>query len=289
MNARSVRPFSLHILPALFDVSFRRLAKAVAMLSLLLPSALLLTACNANVSSYIASQDGENSTPKEQVTDYRLAQCGRLWQADDRDVMNNALYWLRAMDCAGRLTQFQAREEAQLLTVDSWENAFKRGILLDNAGITQAERRQMLAQINLYRLDFPSALRPLMQTWRDRQTLFLALSDERLRYQRLQESSDKQLDSLRIEQNHLQYQLEITRQKLENLTDIERRLSSRKQLSGELPDNDADRRSEAGQARDGSPTSPKLDSEPVNAEDTYIPPTESDTDNSTTKKEPKNP
>ncbi|MDC9818856.1 two-component system QseEF-associated lipoprotein QseG [Pectobacterium polonicum] len=263
----------------LADRPFSCLLKAV-----LLSSPFVLAACNSNVNSGTALLEIEGTPPKEQVADFRIAQCEHLWQIDDRESMNNALYWLRAMDCAGRLTQFQAREEAEQAAGDSWENAFKQGILLDNAGITQAERRQVLEQINLYRLAFPAALRPLMQTWRDRQTLFLALSDERLRYKRLQESSDKQLDTLRVQQNHLQYQLETTTQKLENLTDIERQLSSRKQLSGEMPDNDADHRGSAGVNRDSSRNSAtKLRNEPVDADDTYTPPIGSHTDKSMTK------
>ncbi|MEQ9868517.1 hypothetical protein BV921_06590 [Pectobacterium odoriferum] len=254
-------------------------------------SPLVLAACNSHVSSGTALLEAEATPPKEQVADFRIAQCEHLWQIDDRESMNNALYWLRAMDCAGRLTQFQAREEAGQVAGDSWDSVFKQGILLDNAGITQAERRQVLEQINLYRLAFPAALRPLMQTWRDRQTLFLALSDERLRYKRLQESSDKQLDALRVQQGHLQYQLETTTQKLENLTDIERQLSSRKQLSGEMPDNDGDRRGSSGANsgsanKDGSRNSAtKSQNEPVDTDDTYTPPMESHTDNATTKKE----
>ncbi|WP_224717481.1 two-component system QseEF-associated lipoprotein QseG [Pectobacterium versatile] len=254
-------------------------------------SPLVLAACNSHVSSSTALLEAEATPPKEQVADFRIAQCEHLWQIDDRESMNNALYWLWAMDCAGRLTQFQAREEAGLVAGDSWDSVFKQGILLDNAGITQAERRQVLEQINLYRLAFPAALRPLMQTWRDRQTLFLALSDERLRYKRLQESSDKQLDALRVQQSHLQYQLETTTQKLENLTDIERQLSSRKQLSGEMPDSDGDRRGSSGANsgsgnKDGSRNSAtKSRNEPVDADDTYTPPMESHTDNATTKKE----
>ncbi|MEQ9880100.1 two-component system QseEF-associated lipoprotein QseG [Pectobacterium aroidearum] len=260
---------------------FSRLLKAT-----LMSSPLVLAACNSHVNNGITLLETEATPPKEQVADFRIAQCEHLWQIDDRESMNNALYWLRAMDCAGRLTQFQAREEAGQVAGDSWDSAFKQGILLDNAGITQVERRQVLEQINLYRLAFPAALRPLMQTWRDRQTLFLALSDERLRYKRLQESSDKQLDALRVQQNHLQYQLETTTQKLENLTDIERQLSSRKQLSGEMPDNDTDRRGGAGVNRDGSRNSAtKSRSEPVDADDTYTPPMESHTDKPTTKKE----
>lgn len=249
-------------------------------------SPLVLTACTSHVNNGAVLLETEATPPKEQVADFRIAQCEHLWQIDDRESMNNALYWLRAMDCAGRLTQSQAREEAGLVAGESWDSAFKQGILLDNAGITQIERRQALEQINLYRLAFPAALRPLMQTWRDRQTLFLALSDERLRYKRLQESSDKLLDALRVQQNHLQYQLEMTTKKLENLTDIERQLSSRKQLSGEMPDNDSDHRGGAGVNKDGSRNSAtKSRSESVDADDTYTPPMESHTDKPTTKKE----
>ncbi|WCG84125.1 two-component system QseEF-associated lipoprotein QseG [Pectobacterium sp. A5351] len=260
---------------------FSRLLKAA-----LMSSPLVLAACNSHVNQGSALLEAEAVPPKEQVADFRIAQCQHLWQIDDRESMNNALYWLRAMDCAGRLTQSQAREEAGQVAGERWDSVFKQGILLDNAGITQAERRQVLEQINLYRLAFPAALRPLMQTWRDRQTLFLALSDERLRYKRLQESNDKQLDALRVQQNHLQYQLETTTQKLENLTDIERQLSSRKQLSGEMPDNDTERRGGAGVNRDGSRNSAtKSRKEPVDADDTYTPPMESHTDKPTTKKE----
>lgn len=254
MNAWFARPFPLLVLPAMFDNAFRRMSEAVAMPFLLLLTILLLTACNNDAGSRLLSEDMANLTPKEQVTDYRVAQCEHLWQVDDRETMDNALYWLRAMDCAGRLTQAQAREEARQVAGNEWESVFKQGILLDNAGISQAERRQMLEKINMFRLDFPAALRPLMQTWRDRQTLFLALSDERLRYKRLQESTDKQLEALQAEQGHLQYQLETTRQKLENLTDIERQLSARKQLSGEMPDNESDHRNNAGAGRDNSTT-----------------------------------
>ncbi|QTF07502.1 two-component system QseEF-associated lipoprotein QseG [Brenneria izadpanahii] len=281
MNAWFAAPFPLRIwFSAMFDASFSRMLKTVVMPSLLLLTISLLTACNNNAGGGISAYGLENLTPKEQVTDYRVAQCEHLWQVSDREAMDNALYWLRAMDCAGRLTQAQAREEAQLVAGGDWESAFKQGILLDNAGITPAERRQMLEKINLFRLDFPAALRPLIQTWRDRQTLFLALSDERLRYKRLQESTDKQLESLQTQQEHLQYQLETTRQKLENLTDIERQLSTRKQLSGEMPDNEPDHRNNAGAGRDSSHSAipPKSDAEPAKADRTYTPPAESDTD-----------
>lgn len=76
-------------------------------------------------------------------------------------------------------------------------------------------------------------MRPVYQLWRDGQTLQLQLSEERFRYSKLQQSSDSELDALRQQQESLREQLETTTRKLENLTDIERQLSTRvyRQLS----------------------------------------------------------
>ncbi|MFT8211002.1 MAG: hypothetical protein ACMZI0_11210 [Symbiopectobacterium sp.] len=54
----------------------------------------LLAGCVDSTHHRIAIRDVENVTPKEQVSDYRLAQCDSLWRTDDRDAVNNALYWL---------------------------------------------------------------------------------------------------------------------------------------------------------------------------------------------------
>lgn len=206
--------------------------------ALLLP--LLLSGCADRIHERIAPQHVEVVTPKERVTDFRLAQCETLWLMEDSDAVNNALYWLRAMDCAGRLTPIQTREAAQRLTGDTWDQAFMQSILLDQLRLTPNERRQTLDRLNRFQQDFPAALRPLIQSWRDRQTFWLALTDERLRYQRQQETNDKQLQMMRQQQSYLQEQLDVTTRKLENLTDIERQLSARKQSSSELPDSQHD-------------------------------------------------
>ncbi len=93
-----------------------------------------------------------------------------------------------------------------------------------------AERRQVVERLNSYSQTFPVAVRPLIQLWREQQVLRIALAEERIRYQRLQDESDAQIDRLRENQVRLQYNLLDTTRKLENLTDIERQLSSRKQL-----------------------------------------------------------
>lgn len=174
--------------------------------------------------------------PKEQVADYRTMPCERLWQLHNSEAMNNGLYWLRAMDCAARMTPVQAREQILLVGENDWSGLFRQAILLDNAGTTVQERHQIIDQLNRHRLNVPPTLLPLFQVWLDKQNLMITLDDERQRFLRMQESSDKQLDVMREQQAQLQSQLETTSRKLENLTDIERQLSSRKTVSGDLPD-----------------------------------------------------
>ncbi|MFU0890890.1 two-component system QseEF-associated lipoprotein QseG, partial [Kluyvera sichuanensis] len=127
-----------------------------------------------------------------------------------------------------RLSAARARAEASPLTTDTWQGAFKRGILLANAKITPTERRQVVTAIDTLSPQIPVRIRPLYQLWRDGQVLQLSLSEERQRYSKLQEASDGQLDALRLQQQQLQGELDLTTRKLQNLTDIERQLSTRK-------------------------------------------------------------
>ncbi len=160
---------------------------------------------------------------------------------------------------------------------------FKQSILLGSAEPSSNERRQIIDRLNSYRLEFPNSLRPLLQLWRQQQALQVSLFDERARYQHLQESSDSQIDSLRQSQSYLQSQLQETSRKLENLTDIERQLPSRKQLQGEIPESSvAQPKADAA----GKPTEPAKAAEPaepapvtetgtalpVEPEETYTPP-----------------
>jgi hypothetical protein len=78
----------------------------------------------------------------------------------------------------------------------------------------------------------------------------------------------------------LQAQLQDTSRKLENLTDIERQLSSRKQLQGEIPDNGAtqqktdaaDKNAASAKAAEPEAEPEKGTALPVDPEDTYAPP-----------------
>ena len=195
---------------------------------------ILLSGCHERMTTENASASVQPVVPDTKVLDYRTASCDTIWLNDAGEALSNALYWLRAMDCADRLTGTQARVQARDLSADGWANVFKQSLLIGSAEPSAGERRQMLARLDGYRGVWPSALRPLLQLWREKQMLTISLLEEKGRYQRLQESTDTQLDAMRENQSRLQYRLDDTTRKLENLTDIERQLSSRKQ---EMQDN----------------------------------------------------
>ncbi|PVZ85460.1 two-component system QseEF-associated lipoprotein QseG [Serratia sp. S1B] len=195
----------------------------------------LLTGCTPHSTSSTVVQQQETVThPK--VADFRTASCDTLLQLDEKESLANSLYWLRALDCADRLGSTQARSLAKTLPGGNWSNVVKQGMLLASAEPTAAERRQLIARLDSYHLEFPDSVRPLLQLWRQQQVLQVSLTDERARYQQLQQSTDNQIESLHQNQLRLQNQLQVTSRKLENLTDIERQLSSRKQLQGEIPE-----------------------------------------------------
>jgi hypothetical protein len=215
----------------------------------------LLTGCVERAASTDLAQQQQESIPDIKVVDYRIAPCETLLPLDEKEVLENPLYWLRVMDCADRIGSTQARALVKTLPGSNWQGVFKQSILLGSAEPTSAERRQIIERLNIYRLDFPNSLRPLLQLWRQQQVLQVSLFDERARYQHLQESSDNQIDLLRQNQAHLQNQLQETSRKLENLTDIERQLSSRKQMQGEIPENSA-AQPKADAASKGAATTP---------------------------------
>ena len=85
-----------------------------------------------------------------------------------------------------------------------------------------------VARIDSFSPQIAAQVRPLYRLWRDGQARQLQLFEERSRYGKLQQSSDAELETLRQQEQQLRSQLELTTRKLENLTDIERQLSSRK-------------------------------------------------------------
>ncbi|WP_156293375.1 two-component system QseEF-associated lipoprotein QseG [Serratia oryzae] len=258
--------------------------RSLSFLGPILLAPFLLTGCAERAVSSGLTQQQQESIPDTKVVDYRIAPCETLLPLDEKEVLENPLYWLRVMDCADRIGSTQARALAKTLPGSNWQGVFKQSILLGSAEPTSAERRQIIDRLNSYRLEFPSSLRPLLQLWREQQVLQVSLFDERARYQSLQESSDSQIDMLRQSQAHLQSQLQETSRKLENLTDIERQLSSRKQMQGEIPESStvqpkadaAGKGTAPAKAKEAEPESAPVAEKgtavPVEPEDTDVPP-----------------
>ncbi|GLR10438.1 two-component system QseEF-associated lipoprotein QseG [Mixta theicola] len=213
---------------------------------LLLLPALLVVACQQPIHSVLPRQAATPPEPKINIVDYLAVDCARVWHIDDGNSIKNPLYWMRAIDCAARLSPVQARAEAHGWPATNWQNSFKQGILLDNGNVTPVERRQYVEQLDSFSVAYPGSVRPLLQLWRNNQAAQLDLSESRTRYHHLQQTSDSQLDALRQKQLSLSRELKETRRKLETLTDIERQLSSRK--SPDVSDNSHSDESGAGAA-----------------------------------------
>lgn len=241
----------------------------------LLLAPLLLTGCTDNPTSGRFSQAVQMVIPETKIVDYRTLSCDVLWNLDDKETLENSLYWLRAMDCAERMGSTQARALAKTLPAVTWSAAFKQGILVSSSEPSIAERRQVVERLNSYSQSFPGAVRPLIQLWREQQVLRISLAEERTRYQRLQEESDAQIDRLRESQVRLQYNLLDTTRKLENLTDIERQLSSRKQLQNEIPETDADSKAAAAKPQPKVEPAKPAETKPVEAKPAEASPVES--------------
>ena len=224
-------------------------------------TALVLAGCVQHTADNRYYQQVSSSVvPESKVTDFRIAPCETLWALDDGDALTNSLYWLRAMDCADRLSDVQARFQAQQIPASSWDQIFKQSILLASAEPDLPQRRALLNKVSQNRGQMPGSIRPPVQLWRERQNLQVVLGDEKARNLRQQSANEEKLQAMTAQQQTLENSLADTRRKLENLTDIERQLSSRKQIQGDLPDNDP-----------ATPAKPASESS-VKPAETYTPP-----------------
>lgn len=203
--------------------------------TILTPMLLLMSGC-ARHQNHPPFQPIEDVIPDSKVVDFRMAPCETLWTLDDNATLSNSLYWLRAMDCSDRMSSAQANYQAALISASGWANIFKQSILAAGSEPDLTQRQALLNNVNASRAQMPGEIRPLVQVWRERQSLQVALEDEKMRNARQQAANEAQLAEMSNQQKTLQASLEDTRRKLQNLTDIERQLSSRKQLQSELPD-----------------------------------------------------
>ncbi|PHM63248.1 membrane protein [Xenorhabdus ishibashii] len=192
----------------------------------------LLAGCVKTSDSDNLATLAQSILPEPNVADYRLKDCDSIWDITKPAALENGLYWLRFIDCSERLSSTEAREMAKRFTPDipaNWHQVLKQSILIGRATSVLTERRKMVENFNRYSIQFPATLRPLLQLWREQQYLKINLAEEKSKFQRFQFDSDNKIDRLKETQARLEYELHSMSRKLENLTDIERQLSSRKQ------------------------------------------------------------
>lgn len=189
----------------------------------------LLIACSKSHHPLPLDMINESMPIEERITDYRYVNCEKIWNIDSENATDNPLYWLRIVDCANRLNKEQARLMTKTIQLINWQNVFRHSILLDVTEPTVIARRKMIDNLNIYSLQFPAPIRPLLELWRENQIQTVNLEEANAKYLRLQQESDNKLDRLTEQNAHLTYELNIISRKLENLKDIERQLSSRKQ------------------------------------------------------------
>ncbi|PHM38263.1 two-component system QseEF-associated lipoprotein QseG [Xenorhabdus innexi] len=189
----------------------------------------LLAGCVSNSASGELAKISESIMPEQRVIDYHTKGCDVVWKITKPTAMENSLYWLRLMGCADKLSSIEARDMAKQFMADDWPQVFKQSILVNQSIPSVAERRNSIETLNRYSPQFPPSLEPLLHLWLEQQYLKINLAEQKSRYQRLQSDSDNKIDRLKEIRNRLEYELLSISRKLENLTDIERQLSSRKQ------------------------------------------------------------
>lgn len=193
---------------------------------LLLP--IILAGCAPKSLTEVTTGTQEPTVVKQKTVDYRWAECSTL-STFYEEGLNNALYWLRTIECSQRLMTTEAQRRANQITVIRWDDAFYKSILLERAGMSIAERRTQLILLESFKLQFPSSMRVLLTTWIDNQSLTLSLAEEKNRSRRISTEMENRVEALKKENNTLEHDLKSTLKKLDSLTQIERQLSSRKQ------------------------------------------------------------
>ncbi|MCD1124646.1 hypothetical protein LPW36_01120 [Jinshanibacter sp. LJY008] len=206
-----------------------RWQKTLALSAFILP--VMLAGCSYQPFTENVLGEIRYETPNRKVSDYSRVSCdGNIWKAQDSETYANSLYWLRLITCSQSFPASRAQAQSAEYETTTWDGVMKRAVLLSRVEINNSERRRSLEQLKNFRAMYPDTVYSLVQLWTDEQSMELSLSDERVRHQRQKENNDTQMDVLRAQLQETKHQLNEMTRKLENLTDIERQLSTRKNL-----------------------------------------------------------
>ncbi|WP_226572344.1 two-component system QseEF-associated lipoprotein QseG [Mangrovibacter yixingensis] len=215
-----------------------------AMLYRVLSGGLFLVLAGCQSGSETTSLSGTFKAPpvpQTELTDYLAMRCSDLLQMRTRETSatENPLYWAAFISCARQTEPNTARVIASRWAESGWYDTLRSAIMLSRSLPENTVRQRYLNQVFLVHKEIPASVVPLFNMWWDNEQLALKLATQQNQYAQLKNSTDQELETLRQQQQLLHQQLETTTRKLENLTDIERQLSTRKAGGVYTPDTGA--------------------------------------------------
>lgn len=223
---------TLSFITNLLWLPFRLRFLLIALPGLVLPG-ILLTGCNSPGNPQRDSQQ-QITMPEKQVTNFLLTRCADIRKVQGAKNETNTLFWLRVIDCSQRLNEQQARQQADNQLSSEWPDMLYRAIVLEKVTMAPDERQQYMTYLNQLASQIPPSLWPLFQLWRKGSLLQMEVHQQVNRYHKLQQTTDNELDTLRQQLQDVYEKLNQTTRKLETLTDIERKLSTRKASEGDI-------------------------------------------------------
>lgn len=157
---------------------------------------------------------GKPAFNPNRVIDYATFDCTALWQTVVPKDVNNTAYWLSLMECVKQLSLKETQIQAASFVGTDWVTLFKRSILLAHISGTEVEQRKLLTQLGKASNSAQQSVKQLVDLWNKKQQLQLSLQAEKVKYQRLKDTSETHIKELTDE-------LGSVKVKLQSLTDIE--------------------------------------------------------------------
>ncbi|MGL5005767.1 MAG: hypothetical protein ACRC53_00025 [Plesiomonas sp.] len=169
-------------------------------------------------------------TSSTEIDDFYRQSCQTIWLTKNSVPTQQAAYWLRVAECADQIPPKSRREFAAHFSHATWHSTLKQTLLVLHASPTLIERRQSLDTLSQLREQVPYSVLPLVRIWREQQAMLINSADERIRFRREQKQYENSQQQSARQLRELNQKLQDTEQKLSRLMDIERQLSTRKQL-----------------------------------------------------------
>lgn len=168
------------------------------------------------------------------IQDYQSDSCENIFQNKELLRITNITYWIRMLDCAENSSSADNRARAKQFNSGIWPDVFVWMILVSNANPNNNERKKILHLIEAHEVNIPNNMRSLVKLIKEEQLLQVALFTLKEDELSKSESLTEEVKRLNEINSKLESQLTDTQNKLNNLADIERQLSVRRQMQNQI-------------------------------------------------------